>query len=191
MPTSSDYYRFLSALTFLNMEEVWKKIDDYDGLYEVSNLSRVRSLKFNKTKILSQINCNGYKNVILCKGGKNKVKGVHRLLAISFIPNPMSKADVNHINGIKSDNRVENLEWATRKENIQHSFKFLDRKILRGQDANGSIYSNQEVYNILTDINKLDGKINLAKYCREKNYNYNSVYAIYKKQTWTHIKINN
>ena len=103
------------------MEEIWKPIKDYEGLYEVSNLGRVKSLNYRgtgKEKILKNIeNSKGYFQVGLVKFGKQKVFKVHRLVAEAFIPNPENKPCIDHINTVKSDNRVENLRWVTYKEN--------------------------------------------------------------------------
>lgn len=74
---------------------------------------------------------NGYDTILLRKGGKYICKYIHRLIAENFIPNPENKYCVNHINGIKNDNRFENLEWNTISENIQHSYDFLERKASR------------------------------------------------------------
>ena len=102
-------------------EEIWKPIKDYEGLYEVSNLGRVKSLNYRKTgkeKILKNIECNnGYLKVGLIKFGKCKMCSIHRLVAEAFIPNPEDKPCIDHINTIKNDNRVENLRWVTHKEN--------------------------------------------------------------------------
>ena len=102
-------------------EEVWKPIKDYEGLYEVSNLGRVKSLNYRKTgkeKILKNIeNSKGYFQVGLVKFGKQKLFTVHRLVAEAFIPNPEGKPCIDHINTIRSDNRVENLRWVTHEEN--------------------------------------------------------------------------
>ena len=101
-------------------EEIWKPIKDYEGLYEVSNLGRVKSLNYRgtgKERILKNIECKGYLTVCLTKNGKQKVLKVHRLVAEVFIPNPEGKPCIDHINTIKTDNRVENLRWVTHKEN--------------------------------------------------------------------------
>ena len=102
-------------------EEVWKPIKNYEGLYEVSNMGRVRSLNYRrseKEKILKNIECNnGYFQVGLVKLGKRKIFSVHRLVAEAFIPNPEGKPCIDHINTIRSDNRVENLRWVTYEEN--------------------------------------------------------------------------
>ena len=102
-------------------EEIWKPIKDYEGLYEVSNLGRVKSLNYRgtgKEKILKNIeNSKGYFQVSLVKFGKQKVFKIHRLVAETFIPNPEGKPCIDHINTIRSDNRVENLRWVTHEEN--------------------------------------------------------------------------
>ena len=116
--------------------EIWKDVIGYEGLYQVSNLGRVKSLDryvFNSRwniKIHKQVmflrphkNNKGYKLLSLTKNNKSKSFQVHRLVALAFIPNPFNKEQVNHINGIKDDNRVENLEWNTAHENMKHAYK--------------------------------------------------------------------
>ena len=112
------------------MQEMWKSIRGYEGLYEVSNLGRVRSLKRATTRgvVLKQTVKHGYMQVCLSKDGTPSTKRVHRLVAEAFIANPMDKPVVNHINGDKTNNAVSNLEWATNSENELHSFRVLGKK---------------------------------------------------------------
>ena len=99
--------------------EKWKDIDGYDGMYQVSDLGRVRSLKFGKVRMLrARKDGKGYLQVDLCKDGKQKWYKVHRLVAQAFIPNTdSSKTIINHRNSIRDCNRVENLEWCDYRYN--------------------------------------------------------------------------
>ena len=107
-----------------NTEEIWKDVVGYEGIYQVSNLGRVKSLNYNHTgkeKVRKlDLGRKGYYLVVLCKGGKRKAHIVHRLVMLAFIGE--SDLQVNHKNGIKTDNRLENLEYCTASENIRHSF---------------------------------------------------------------------
>lgn len=101
--------------------EQWKDVNGYEGLYSVSDKGRVRSETTkdgNGNKlILSQYDKDGYRMVSLRKDGKRKVCRVHQLVMKAFIPNPQNYTMVNHINEIRSDNRIENLEWCDAKHN--------------------------------------------------------------------------
>lgn len=112
------------------MEEIWRDIVGYEGYYEVSNLGRIRCCeridkigRHKKSKILKLYKQHdGYLRICLHKDCKQKKFLVHRLVAETFIPNENESPEVNHINGKKDDNRVENLEWITREENMLHAF---------------------------------------------------------------------
>lgn len=102
------------------MNEVWKSIDGYEN-YMISNLGRVKSLNYNHTGEERVLRCgankDGYHIVGLYKNGKRRMFRVNRLVAQTFIPNPENKPRVDHINTIRTDNRVDNLRWVTDTEN--------------------------------------------------------------------------
>ena len=101
------------------MKEIWKDIKDYEGLYQVSNLGRVK--RITTGRVLKPLkHANGYIMVKLSKNSIVYTKTVHRLVAEAFIPNPEHKSEINHIDENKTNNNVSNLEWMTRKENINH-----------------------------------------------------------------------
>lgn len=120
------------------MKEIWKDIADYEGLYQVSNLGRVKTVAhwqiytnghrhFHKEKIHTPgVSRTGYLSVRL--GSKGREAGVHRFVAETFIPRIPGKNDVNHIDGDKSNNRASNLEWVDRKENMWHCRNVLKKE---------------------------------------------------------------
>lgn len=100
--------------------EIWKDIEGYDN-YMVSNLGRVKSLKFNKERILKPYKTEkGYLKISLIKNNRTKVFSIHRLVAQAFIPNIENKKEIDHINTVRDDNRVENLRWTNHKENCNN-----------------------------------------------------------------------
>lgn len=110
-------------------KEIWKDVVGSCHKYQVSSFGRVRSKARARLRILKPTRRNtGYVVCGLIIRGNNTQFKVHRLVAIAFLPNPKKKSQVNHINGIKHDNRLSNLEWSTPSENCLHSFVVLNRK---------------------------------------------------------------
>ena len=174
------------------MIEEYRDIEGYEGLYQVSNLGNVKSLTrmvYNghnyysvKEKILKPGICNkGYKRNGLSKDNKQKHYATHRLVATAFIPNPEGKPQVNHINGIKDDNRIENLEWNTASENVIHAFDTGLRTKLKGVKHNMVKLTEKDVLEIRASnkTNKILGET--------YGVSETTVSAVKHRKTWTHI----
>lgn len=114
--------------------EIWKDVPGYVGLYQVSNLGNIRSL--SKKRGWLQLRCrlmkvrknkHGYLQVHLMNGNNRKTFNVHRLVANAFIPNPDNKPYVDHIDGVRYHNFVENLRWCTQKENMNYELAIRNK----------------------------------------------------------------
>ncbi len=99
--------------------EIWRDIPRYEGLYKVSSVGNVKSVKTGRLRKI-QKDRNGYRNIRLYKDGRYYTEMVHRLVAEAFIPNPKNLPEINHIDEVKWNNRVNNLEWCTRIYNMNY-----------------------------------------------------------------------
>lgn len=168
------------------MNIIWKEVDNFEKQYLISNTGKLKGLPTKNIKserlIKPDVSRTGYNSNHLFKlEEKNVYKKknvyIHRLVAIAFIPNPENKPCVNHINGIKTDNRVENLEWATFSENSQHAVNTgLDKS--RGLTNYQSIFEEDDIYDIRL-IRKL------------KKWPYSKIAVIYNVSRQTIYKIVN
>ena len=145
-------------------KEIWKSVDmrGFENRYEISTHGRIRSRDFTDTYrgrvrkgkfLICYLDRRGYPRIGLCKNYHSKHVRVHRLVALAFIPNPMNKRTVNHKDGIKTNNYVENLEWSTDIENCRHANRLGLHKYKSGE-SHCNFISPIQVYKngILIDI---------------------------------------
>ncbi len=173
-------------------DEIWRDIKEYERYYQVSNKGRVKRLlsktrhgHIRQEKILKLSNST-YKSVSLCKNNCKKNFTVHRLVAQAFISNPRNLNYINHKDGNKHNNFVENLEWCTRLENSKHA---SDNKLVRdqhGEKNNMSILTKKEVLDIRSKI-----KNGMSAYKVHKIYypylHQQTIYGIKYRRIWNHI----
>lgn len=165
--------------------EIWKDISGYEGLYQVSNLGRVKSFRLHKISILKNIiQKEGYIRVVFTVKSAHKSFFVHRLVAQAFIPNPENKPEVNHIDGDKTNNRVENLEWCTARENQIHSYNIGLQISQKGENHGCSKFRNEDIYNIV--------KLYAEGYTQKEiagmyNTNQSHISEITSGKQWSHI----
>lgn len=173
--------------------ETWRQVVGFEGIYEVSDNGNIRSVdrfvpnrknKFNKGNNLKlKISNFGYARVGLCDGYSQKFRFVHRLVAFAFIPNPDNKPYINHIDGNKLNNCIENLEWVTAKENKDHASK-------NGFVANGIRNTNCALTeNQVRDIrDKYKKRIYPStRLSKEYSVSHSTILNIVKNKTWDHL----
>lgn len=168
------------------MKEVWEEIKGYEGLYFVSNLGRVVSRVREGAKggvLIFTKNSKGYLTVGLCKHGTQNKFRVNRLVAKAFISNPHNKPEVNHINGNKKNNRVDNLEWVTHQENIDHAVE--NSLILKGENSDRTNLTDKDVLCIREYLK--DESYSIKDIARIFNVSQRAVSFISLGQTWKHL----
>ena len=131
-----------------SMDELWKVVQGFED-YEISTQGRVRSSKHQRTHILKpRITHDGYVWYSLCKNGKGYTRRANRLVAEAFIPNPEGKPTVNHKDGDKRNNCVDNLEWMTKSEQMQHAYEHGLKRPVRGTLQGNAVLTEDEVREI-------------------------------------------
>lgn len=173
--------------------ENWKDIKGYEGNYQVSNIGRIKSmerLSSSGRRLSSKImkvkkTIEGYNVINLYFNRKMNTVRVHRLVAKAFLPNLDNKTDVNHINGVKDDNRIENLEWATRSENIKHAFK-TGLSCKKGVKNSQSKLKEEDIYLIFKLRKEGFLQREIAKRFKVTEV---AISAILTRKNWRHVKI--
>lgn len=182
----------------LNFEEIWKDVPEHPGIM-ASNFGRIQSkgkwvthkgsiekIKFLPGRLITLNTYLGYVRVWYSGTEMNqgKHKMAHRLVAMAFIPNPENKKEVNHINGIKTDNRVDNLEWVTPQENMRHAHDTGLKKGICGED-NVRAKTTKETVIKMREMYKSGAKAcDVGRYF---NMNYTNAWGILTGRSWKHL----
>lgn len=171
------------------MEEQWKDVAGYEGLYEVSSLGRVRTLqsspRLKSGECLSGGNTRGYRTVILCKGGKKTAMLVHRLVAFAFLgaPPDCHRPTVNHKNLEKADNRTENLEWMAHADNNRHAAPLIPHQ--KGTERPDAKLTEDDVRSIRARY--IPHQVTLNQLAKEFGVSNPTIHAIIHRRKWSHI----
>jgi len=169
------------------MKEIWKSIANYEGLYEVSNLGRIKSFQRNKERILNptKLDKSKYLKITLWKNKVQKSYDIHRLVAIAFVKNENNLPEVNHQDTIKHNNFSNNLEWCTRKQNAVHARLNGLMVTRKGSENSFAVLTEKDVLKI-RELHST-GKYFVADIARLFSVSFNcAAYAI-KRKTWKHI----
>lgn len=161
--------------------EIYKTIEGFEN-YQVSNLGNIKSFNYGRENIIKTTkNKFGYLNLTLFKKGKRYYFSVHRLVATTFIQNPENKKQVNHINGVKTDNCVENIEWNTCKENMTHAFSVGLNKGKKGfLNVNSKLNEEDVLFIRSSDLSRKELSVIY-------NIDKTVICKIINRKSWNHI----
>ncbi|WP_288356587.1 NUMOD4 domain-containing protein [uncultured Pseudomonas sp.] len=178
------------------MQETWKPIPGYEGYYDVSDYGSVRShdrettrvdgKRFSKRGRTLQLKqeARGYLSVRLCVETEHRIFKVHRLVALAFLPPAPSDSQINHKNGIKTDNRPENLEWVSASENVRHAFAMNLVGPRVGESNSRAILTSDDVRKIR--LLSAEG-ISCAAISRRYAVSEGTIRQILKGRNWKHV----
>lgn len=163
-------------------EEIWKDVPGYKGRYKVSNLGRFIG---QKGVILRQQKSKGYLIISLEGVKKKTTRSSHKIVGVTFVDNPQRKPQLNHINGIKTDNRSVNLEWVTPKENTAHAINSGLRRIdfCMGDGSHYAKLSSDEVL----EIREMGDSVSLKELASQYSVTVDTINNVLKRKTWYHI----
>lgn len=173
--------------------EIWKDIVGYEGIYKISSLGKIKSydriVDFNKIKALrpskllkTRVGKGGYEYTVVSVNKKRETLKIHRMVAIAFIPNLENKLCVNHINGIKTDNRADNLEWVTYSENSIHAVSIGLKKGIKGENSHLSKIKHKDV-NKIRELHK-QKKFSQARLAKLFNVSQSQISRIVRFKNW-------
>jgi len=173
----------------METNEIWKEVKGYENHYWISNFGRLKTNNHygsGRDAIMKPAkDGSGYLRTALTKNKRLVTIKMHRLVAESFIENPYNKEEVNHINGIKTDNRAVNLEWVTRQENIKHSIENNLQYVLKGEEIGTAKLTEKEVLQIRSKfIPRVYGRKKLAS---EYNVKPCTIKDIVLRRSWKHV----
>lgn len=177
----------------MNEIEIWMPIENFER-YEVSSLSRIRSvdamiktgrggLSLFQSTLLKSVIRKGYATVNLSKEGRHYIRSVHRLVAEAFIPNPDNLPQVNHKDGNKLNNLIDNLEWCTPRENTRHALATGLAHHGKGEQMGSTKLSEAQVI----EIRKQAGIVSNPELAKMFSVSESNIYLILCRKTWSHL----
>ncbi|MBQ3444471.1 MAG: NUMOD4 motif-containing HNH endonuclease [Selenomonadaceae bacterium] len=171
--------------------EIWRNVTDYvgyEGLYQISTYGRFQSLHYGYRRILKwSISEKGYAMVTMCNKSTKKAVPVHVLVAKAFIPNPENKPEVNHKDGNKLNNHVNNLEWVTGKENVRHAWRNGLVKQKNGTENHNAKLKKEDVLYIRQHYKPYHHKFGVAALAREFNVSPQTIFNVITRKTYKNI----